>query len=70
MGEMVGGFIEGEGVVVWLFNEEAIRVNYKIGRVVVGSGFDRVGQWWWWFLDLSLIVVVGEEHEEFDGLDL
>ena len=55
---------------VWLFDEGAIRVNYKIGGVVVGSRFDRVGQWWWWFWDLGLIVVVGEEHEEFDGLDL
>ena len=58
---------------VWLFDEGAIRVNYKIGGVVVGSGFDRVGRWWWWwwwFWDLGLIVVVGEEHEEFDGPDL
>ena len=59
---------------VWLFDEGAIRVNYKSGGVVVGSGFDRVGRWWWWwwwwFWDLGLIVVVGEEHEEFDGPDL
>ena len=58
---------------VWLFDEGAICVNYKIGGVVVGSGFDRVGRWWWWwwwFWDLGLIVVVGEEHEEFDGPDL
>ena len=38
---------------------------------MVGSGFDHVGRWWWWwFWDLGLIVVVGEEHEEFDGPDL
>ena len=53
---------------VWLFDEGAIRVNYKIGEVVVGFGFDCVGLWWFW--DLGMIVVVGEEREEFDGPDL
>ena len=45
MGEKVGGFIYGGEVVLWPFDEGAIRVNYKYGV------YDR-----WIFLDwISLV---------------
>lgn len=45
MRKKLGGFIKGEGVVVWPLDEGAIRVNYKCG------GFGR-----WIFRDwISLV---------------